>query len=164
MKHFLTIFCGSQIAIQDSVFLLIKYENWHISHKEMSKAIYYAAAGTGGLAGILHLLIAPNVIGFNLNAAIFFIVSGIAQLFWVIPMSRHWGKPWYYAGIVGTIILTVLWATTRMPNPITVRALPVDAMGISVELLQVAFIGLTAMILVAERRAKTDRMKTAGLA
>lgn len=130
----------------------------------MSKAIYYAAAGTGGLAGTLHLLIAPNVISLNPNAAIFFIVAGIAQLFWVIPMIRRWGKPWYYAGIAGTIVLIALWATTRVPNPVTVRALPVDAMGISVELLQAAFIGLTAMILVAERRAKTDRIKTTGLA
>ncbi len=129
----------------------------------MSKAIYYAAAGTGGLAGILHLLIAPNVIGFNLNAAIFFIVAGIAQLFWVIPMIRRWGKPWYYAGIAGTVVLIALWAATRMPNPITERALPIDAMGISVELLQAAFIGLTGVIL-AERRPKTDRIKTAGLA
>lgn len=53
---------------------------------------------------------------------IFFIVSGIAQLFWVVPIIRRWGMPWYYVGIGGTIILIILFVITRMPgNPITRR-------------------------------------------
>jgi hypothetical protein len=38
-------------------------------------SLYYAAAGTTAIAGILHLLLVPNVLGFNVNNAIFFLVS-----------------------------------------------------------------------------------------
>jgi hypothetical protein len=114
----------------------------------VNKAIYYAAAGTTAIAGILHLMIAPNVIDFNLNTGIFFIVAGIAQLFWAVPTARRWGRPWYYAGIGGTAVLITMWVVTRMPdNPITGRAGPVNEMGIAIEILQGAFIGLLVAIL-----------------
>jgi hypothetical protein len=35
-----------------------------------NKVLYYAAAGTTGIAGILHLVIVPNVIGSNINQSI----------------------------------------------------------------------------------------------
>src|SRR5215208_2282235 len=93
--------------------------------------LYYAAAGTTAIAGILHLLLVPNIIGFNVNTAIFFLVSGIAQIFWVLPMVKRWGKMWYYIGIAGTIILIIMWAITRMPgNPITGRGGPINDMAI----------------------------------
>jgi hypothetical protein len=41
---------------------------------------YYAAVATTAIAGILHLIFASNIIGFNINNGIFFIVAGIAQL------------------------------------------------------------------------------------
>jgi hypothetical protein len=43
------------------------------------KALYYAAAATTALAGILHLIQASNSLGFNLNTGIFFIVAGIVS-------------------------------------------------------------------------------------
>jgi hypothetical protein len=58
--------------------------------------LYYAAAVTTAIAGILHLIQASNVLGFNLNVAVFFVVAGIAQLFWVVPMIRKWD----YLGIM----------------------------------------------------------------
>jgi len=61
--------------------------------------LHYAAAATTAIAGILHLVLAPNILGFNLNTGIFFIVAGIAQLFWVVPMVRTWGRPCYLIGI-----------------------------------------------------------------
>ena len=83
---------------------------------------YYVAAATTAIAGILHLSLVPNTIGFNMNSAIFFLVAGIAQLFWIVPMLKRWGKIWYYIGTAGTIILIIMWAVTRMPgNPITGR-------------------------------------------
>jgi hypothetical protein len=117
------------------------------------KGLYYAAAATTAIAGILHLIQASNVLGFNLNFAIFFIVAGIAQLFWVVPMIRRWGLPWYYVGIGGTIVLIILFAITRMPgNPITGRGAPINSMGVAIEVLQVAFIGLTVAIIVYESK------------
>jgi hypothetical protein len=113
--------------------------------------LYYAAAVTTAIAGILHLIQASNVLGFNLNFGIFFIVSGIAQLFWVVPIIRRWGLGWYYVGIGGTIVLIILFAITRMPdNPITGRGGPISPMGLAIELLQAAFIALTVAIIVYE--------------
>jgi hypothetical protein len=126
------------------------------------KVLGYAAAATTAIAGILHMILAPNSFGFSVNNGIFFTVAGIAQLFWVVPMIKRWGAPWYYAGIGGTIVLIALWVITRMPdNPITGRAGPANAMGIAVEVFQAAFIGLTAVILAYEARMKRLDKKTA---
>jgi hypothetical protein len=115
--------------------------------------LYYAAAGTTAIAGILHLLLVPNIIGFNVNTAIFFLVSGIAQIFWVLPMVKRWGKMWYYIGIAGTIILIIMWAITRMPgNPITGRGGPISDMAIAIEVFQIAYVIITAIIIARERR------------
>jgi uncharacterized membrane protein YuzA (DUF378 family) len=57
-----------------------------------SSILYYTAAATTAIAGILHLMLVPNIIGRNPNSGIFFIVSGIAQIFWVIPMLKRWGQ------------------------------------------------------------------------
>src|ERR671919_185908 len=119
------------------------------------KALYYAAAATTAIAGILHLIQASNSLGFNLNTGIFFIVAGIAQLFWVVPMIRRWGMPWYYVGIGGTIVLIILYVITRMPdNPITGRGGPISPMAIAIEVFQAAFIGLTVAIIVYESKRK----------
>lgn len=89
-------------------------------------------------------------------------MAGIAQLFWVVPMVRRWGLPWYYAGIGGTIVLIILFAITRMPgNPITGRAGEISPMAIAVELLEAAFIGLTAAIIIYENKRKQLGGKTA---
>ncbi len=70
-------------------------------------------------------------------------------------MIRRWGRPWYYVGIGGTIILIILFAITRMPgNPITGRGGPISPMGLAIELLQGAFIALTAAIIVYESKRK----------
>jgi hypothetical protein len=122
---------------------------------EKISGLYYAAAATTAIAGILHLIQASNVLDFSLNFFIFFIVSGIAQLFWVVPMIRRWGMPWYYVGIGGTIVLIILFAITRMPgNPITGRGGPIMPMALAIEVLQVAFIGLSIAIIVYEMKRK----------
>ena len=119
------------------------------------KALYYAAAATTAIAGILHLIQASDSLGFNLNFGIFFIVAGIAQLFWVVPMIRRWGRIWYYVGIGGTIVLIILFVITRMPdNPITGRGGPVSPMALAIEVMQAAFIGLTVAIIVYESKRK----------
>ncbi|HKG88632.1 MAG TPA: hypothetical protein VKA95_09925 [Nitrososphaeraceae archaeon] len=118
-----------------------------------SSVLYYAAAATTAIAGILHLMLVPDIIGRNLNSGIFFIISGIAQIFWVIPMLKRWGRVWYYIGIAGTLILIIIWATTRMPgNPITGRGGPISEMAIAVEIFQIVYIVITSIILVKERR------------
>jgi peptidoglycan/LPS O-acetylase OafA/YrhL len=127
-----------------------------------TKWLYYAASVTTAIAGILHLTLAPNMLNFNPSGAILFFVGGAAQLFWVIPMIRRWGRIWYGVGIVGTLVLIAIWIITRIPgNPITGRGGMVNEMGIAVEAIQGAFVALTAAILVIEsRRKRIDKRTT----
>ena len=124
--------------------------------------LYYAAAATTAIAGILHLTLAPNMLNFGPSGAILFFVGGAAQLFWVIPMIRRWGRLWYGIGIVGTLVLIAIWIITRIPgNPVTGRGGMVNEMGIAVDAIQWAFVGLTAVILVVESRRKRIDKTTA---
>ena len=126
------------------------------------KWLYYAAAATTAIAGILHLTLAPNMLNFSPSGAILFFVGGAAQLFWVIPMIRRWGRLWYGIGIVGTLVLIAIWIITRIPgNPISGRGGMVNEMGIAVDAIQWAFVGLTAVILVVESRRKRIDKPTA---
>jgi hypothetical protein len=119
-------------------------------------ALYIAAAATTAIAGLLHLMLGPNNLNNNVNQGILFIVGGSAQVFWIIPMVRRWGIPWYAIGIAGTIVFMALWIITRMPdNPITGRGGPAgNPIAITIEVFQAAFIGLTAAIIIYEHRKK----------
>jgi hypothetical protein len=126
----------------------------------MHRSFYYyvAAAATTAIAGILHLIWASSIIGkAPPTFSIFFIVSGIAQVFWALPMIKQWGRVWYYIGIAGTAILVILYAVTRVPNPLTGgRPAPTNEIGIAIMVFQVAYIAITAIILVRERRIKVS--------
>jgi hypothetical protein len=64
--------------------------------------------------------------------------------------------------MVGTLVLIAIWIITRIPgNPITGRGGMVNEMGIAVETLQWAFVGLTAAILGIELRMKRIDTRTA---
>ena len=122
---------------------------------------YYAAAITTGIAGILHLRLFFSGLDRGINEiGMFFLLSGILQLFWVIPMIRRWGRPWYYFGFGGTIVLIILWVMTRVPNPITNgRALSINSMSIVTELFEIAFIIITAIIISKERSKRAPEIK-----
>jgi hypothetical protein len=115
---------------------------------------FIAAAVSTAIAGIVHLYIPfgfPVVFG-NLAIAIFFLGSGIAQIIWILPMLKRWGKPWYYIGIVGNLGLIILYVITLLPgNPVTGRSGNVDITATICESGQVAYIVITATILAKER-------------
>jgi hypothetical protein len=121
----------------------------------MHKSLYYymAAGATTGIAGILHLVLASNGISRGLSLfTIFFIVAGIAQLFWIIPVVKRWGRKWYYVGIGGTMVLMILYIMTRVSNPITSgRALTINGIGIATEIFQAAFIIITVLIMLKQK-------------
>jgi hypothetical protein len=106
-----------------------------------NQILFYGAAASTFIAGVLHLAIVP--IFFNkmpANVAIFFIISGLAQLFWVIPVIKRWSNIWYYVGIGGTAILIILWIIVVPHNGIS-------ELEVAIELFQIVFIILCTIII-----------------
>jgi hypothetical protein len=106
---------------------------------------YGAAAASTFIAGVLHLAIIPMF--FNkmpANVAIFFIISGLAQLFWVIPVIKRWSNIWYYVGIGGTAILIILWI-------VVVPHTGISELEVAIELFQIVFIILCTIIIAKSR-------------
>jgi len=73
------------------------------------KLLLYAAAASTFIAGILHLAIIPMFFKIMpLNITLFFLISGLAQVFWVIPVLRRWSNLWFYVGIAGKVLTAEL--------------------------------------------------------
>ena len=126
------------------------------------KYYFIAAAVATAIAGIVHLYMPiahPQMLN-NIPIATFFLGSGIAQLFWVIPMIRRWGKIWYYIGIAGNIAFILLYLITRFPgNPINGRGGNADIIDLTCEFAQVAYIIITSIIIAKEHKLKIVKEK-----
>ena len=119
--------------------------------------LFIAAAVATAIAGIVHLYMPishPRML-VNIPTATFFLGSGIAQIFWILPMIKRWGRIWYYIGIAGNLGFIILYVVTRFPgNPVNGRGGDVDAVDMTCELAQVAYIAITAVILAKEKSIK----------
>ena len=132
----------------------------------------FVTAATTVIAGILHLQMAPGSLSHNLGEGILFLVGGMLQIFWAVPVIKRWGKVWQIIGIAGTVIFMVLWLSDRLhllpeggpsghlpprefprgnmtggefPKGSASRGLGIEIGGILVppiEMFQVAFVGL----------------------
>lgn len=117
------------------------------------KWLLVAAAVSTFIAGVLHLTLVSNSIGRNPWIGIFFLVGGIAQIFWVLPTIKNWGRIWFYIGIAGTLVLIIMWAMTRMPdNPITGRGAPINYIGVATEIFQIIYIATSVVIILNYNR------------
>jgi glyoxylase-like metal-dependent hydrolase (beta-lactamase superfamily II) len=115
--------------------------------------LYYAAAASTAIAGMLHLMLGPGNLGFNVNQGILFVVGGMAQVFWIIPMLMRWGRVWYGIGIAGTVVFIALFFITRMPgNPITGRGAGTNPTSLTLEIFQIIFVGLATAIIIYESK------------
>jgi hypothetical protein len=104
------------------------------------------------IAGIMHLSMVHSL---N-NSGILFLIGGLAQVFWVIPTTKNWGRIWDYIGIVGTIVLIFLFFITRIPgNPITGRGSPIGGTAIYLEAFQIAFVILLGILAWKRESPKT---------
>jgi hypothetical protein len=122
--------------------------------------LFYIAAISTTVAGILHLLmIGPDLKPANfpmemlLYTDALFIVSGILQIFWCLPMILRMGTKWYIIGLIGTIGLTMLLLLTRIPNGIT--GIPLEdknPIALLTEISQFLYIGATILIINCEKR------------
>jgi hypothetical protein len=131
---------------------------YQLSDKRMQYLTALAAATTL-LAGILHLaMIGPfhKPSNFPMEmlplSDLLFIISGGAQVFWTIPMFLGWGFRWYYAGIIGTAGLVILLAASRIANPMTGHALQNNTIGYLTEIIQIAYMIITGIIIVKQKR------------
>src|SRR6478735_7025989 len=126
------------------------------------KYYFIAAAVATAIAGIVHLYMPiahPQMLN-NIPIATFFLGSGIAQLFWIIPMIRRGGKVWYYIGIAGNIAFILLYLITRFPgNPINGRGGNADIIDLTCEFAQVAYIIITSIIIAKEHKLKIVKEK-----
>jgi hypothetical protein len=116
--------------------------------------LFIAAAIATAIAGIVHLYvpIAHLRMFENIPIVTFFLGSGFAQIFWILPMIKRWGRMWYYVGIAANMGFIILYVITRIPgNPVNGRGGDVDATDMICEVAQVAYIGITAVILAKER-------------
>ncbi len=90
------------------------------------------------------------------NSGILFLIGGLAQVFWVIPTNKNWGRIWDYMGIVGTIVLIILFFITRIPgNPITGRGSQIGGTAIYLEAFQIAFVILLGILAWKRESPKT---------
>jgi hypothetical protein len=138
-------------------------ENTINSSSSNLKYYFIAAAIATAIAGIVHLYMPLTHLRMlsNASTALFFLGSGIAQLFWIIPMIRRWGKVWYYVGIAGNAAFILLYIITRFPgNPVNGRGGGVDMVDLTCELAQVAFIAITSIIIAKEKSLKKTTKTT----
>jgi hypothetical protein len=109
----------------------------------IERVLLYGAAVFTSIAGVLHLALVPMFFKqMSLNVIIFFIVSGLAQLFWVIPTIKKLILPWYYIGIGGTIVLVILWIIA-IPG----SGYPIHETDVAIEVSQIGFIILCIIII-----------------
>src|SRR5574340_1711761 len=73
----------------------------------------FVTAATTVIAGTYHLQMAPGSLSHNLGEGILFLVGGILQVFWAVPVIKRWGNIWKIIGITGTIIFIILWLSDR---------------------------------------------------
>jgi hypothetical protein len=122
--------------------------------------LFYLAAATTMVAGVLYLaMIGPSLKPINFPMELLpytdglFLISGIAQIFWALPMALRWNRRWLYAGLIGTIALTSLIALTRIPNEITGVALQdKNPMALLTEVMQTTYIVTTLTIILNNKR------------
>ena len=82
------------------------------SNAKLMILLTYAAAATTVTAGILHIMMAPRSISHNLGGVLF-LVGGMLQIFWAVPVIRQWGRVWKIIGITGTAVFVILFFSDR---------------------------------------------------
>jgi hypothetical protein len=119
-------------------------------------AIAIAASACTFVAGVIHLTMVPSN---NINSTTLFLVGGLAQIFWVVPTIRNWGRVWDYIGIAGTLAFIAIWAITRLPdNPISGRAGRIGDTAIIIEILQIAFVALMVILISKRKPPKSEKI------
>lgn len=116
--------------------------------------LLYAAAASTFIAGVLHLaLILVFYKLMDITVTTFFLVAGLAQIFWIIPVVKKWGKPWAHIGIGGTAVLIIMYLIA-VPG----SGYPVHLVDAGIILFQTLFIILYSII-VGKNKVQDNREK-----
>ncbi|MGA9149533.1 MAG: hypothetical protein WBZ36_03065 [Candidatus Nitrosopolaris sp.] len=132
----------------------MELEEHQVSVKTEDRLLAYVAAAATITGGVLHLMMIGSFLKPSnfpmellLYTDILFIVAGVVQIFWALPMIKGWGLRWYYLGIFGTAALSLSLLLTRVPNGITNAALiDTNPMALFTEISQFIYIGVTTII------------------
>jgi hypothetical protein len=155
----------------EQVDLSYESEGNRLSVKLEDRLLAYIAAAATIAGGVLHLMmIGPLLKPANfpmqllLYTDILFIVAGLAQIFWALPMIKGWGLRWYYVGILGTAALSISLIFTRLPNEITSSALvDTNPMALLTEISQFLYIGATTIIARRAYLRQKEKMRSVRL-
>ena len=118
-------------------------------------SLIIAAVVSTAIAGILHILMAPRSLERDMYEGIFFLVSGVMQIFWILPIIKDWNRIWHYVGIGGTAILFALWLVTRISGLESGRGIKLSPNTLAIEAFQIVFIGLCIVLL--KRKLKSEK-------
>jgi FtsH-binding integral membrane protein len=117
------------------------------------RPLYLGAAACTGTAGILHLMFVPSSIMAGIQYTLVFLISGLAQLFWVLPMVKRWGRIWNIVGLAGTTVLVGMTGYVIVESVKNPQLTPPGVLesAIAIEICQVVFVILSATIIFAKR-------------
>jgi hypothetical protein len=117
--------------------------------RKPGRILYLGSALCTGIAGLLHLVLVPSSIIAGIEYAAFFLISGVAQVFWVLPMLKKWGRIWYIIGTAGTTILVGLtgYAIVNIFSDPQSAPPRVAEMAVAIEIFQVSYVIITAIII-----------------
>lgn len=125
----------------------------------IKKILIYLSSIATIAGGILHFVMIGPILkpeNFPLNLLPYtdalFLISGIMQIFFAIPILENWKIRWHTFGICWTFLLTALLILTRVPNVITGSAL-IDHNHIAflTEMFQIMYIIIIAAFIVEIR-------------
>ena len=115
--------------------------------------LYLGAAACTGIAGILHLMLVPSSIIAGIQYTTFFLISGLLQIFWVLPMVKRWGRIWNIIGFAGTVVLVGLTGYVVIESVRNPQSTPpgITELAVAIEIFQISYVIITAIIIVARR-------------
>jgi hypothetical protein len=115
--------------------------------------LFLGAAACTGIAGILHLLLVPSSIMAGIQYTTFFLISGLLQLFWVLPMVKRRGRIWNIIGFAGTAVLVGLTGYVIIESVRNPQSTPpgVTELAVATEIFQISFVIITAIIIVTKK-------------
>lgn len=111
----LMLFFAIIVGIGQIIFAYNLFNTLNKKYKFLSKhnTIFYVAIISTAIAGISHILIVSLFMGFESKPSIFLLLSGIIQIFWILPLVKRWGRIWYLFGGLGTIFLIYLFISVQ---------------------------------------------------